>query len=274
MFSLSNHDSCGPLVVSFTNQTNLIDTFSYHWDFGNGQTSTLQNPAPVTFLSSPLFVDTTYYITLQAFNECDTSVHLDSVIVRANPKARFSVSSTSGCSPFTIQINNTSLGNAYEYYWDFGNGDTDTTFTTGTFSYTYYTNVVDTFNLMLIAQNQCGRDTLVIDIRVAPNIIRPELPSVHLACSGAFLTWQPLSTPQPAPPVLPGILVMVRLVTTNVSQVNVPHLYTTPGVFTVTINMTNGCSDSLVTREITVYPRPDALFNPSQNIYCQEIRSG
>ncbi|MFN8244894.1 MAG: PKD domain-containing protein [Ferruginibacter sp.] len=270
LFSLSNHDSCGPLVVSFTNQTNLIDTFSYHWDFGNGQTSTLQNPAPVTFLSSPLFVDTTYYITLQAFNECDTSVHLDSVIVRANPKARFSVSSTSGCSPFTIQINNTSLGNAYEYYWDFGNGDTDTTFTTGTFSYTYYTNVVDTFNLMLIAQNQCGRDTLVIDIRVAPNIIRP---GITIGSSGLFGCVSHLATfvnsTTGATSFTWDFGDGSPLVTTNVSQVNVPHLYTTPGVFTVTINMTNGCSDSLVTREITVYPRPDALFNPSQNIYCQ-----
>ncbi len=269
-YSMSTHDSCGPLIVSFNNLTSLADTFNYHWDFGNGQTSDLQNPGPVTFLSSPLFTDITYYVTLQAYNVCDTSTYVDSVIIRANPKARFSVSSSSGCSPFTIQITNNSLGNPYAYYWDFGNGDTDTTFSTGTFSYTYYTGVVATYNLMLIAQNQCGRDTQVINIRVAPNVIRPGISvnSTELfgcvshnvnffnATSGATsFTWD-FGDGSPA-------------VVTNVSQVNVPHLYTTPGVFTVTINMTNGCSDTAITKQITVYPKPDAQFVTTQPVYCQ-----
>jgi hypothetical protein len=84
---------------------------------GNGQTSTAINPAPVTYLSNPTFFDTTYYITLRAFNECDTTSYLDSVIVRADPKARFAVSSSSGCSPFTIQVTNSSLGNPHTYFW-------------------------------------------------------------------------------------------------------------------------------------------------------------
>ncbi len=269
LFATTTQDSCGPLVVAFTNQTNLIDTFQYNWDFGNGQTSTLANPAPVTFLSSPSFTDTTYYITLSAFNECDTTTYVDSVIIRANPKARFFVSSTSGCSPFTIQITNTSLGNGFAYYWDFGNGDTDTTFTTGTFSYTYFTSVVDTFQLTLIAENQCGRDTQVINIRVAPNIIQPgvTINSTELfgcashtvnfinSTSGATqFTWDfgDGSAPQ----------------TTGVNEIIVPHTYTTAGVFTVTVQMTNGCSDTSIQKQVTVYAKPVAAFNTNNTVYC------
>jgi gliding motility-associated-like protein len=268
-FSMSNRDSCGPLTVSFVNQTNIIDTFNYLWNFGNGQTSTLANPAPVIFLSNPRFYDTTYYVVMKAFNECDTSIYIDSVIVRADPKARFFVSSTSGCSPFTIQITNTSLGNAYEYYWDFGNGVRDTTFANGTFSYTYYTGVTDTFNLMLIAQNQCGRDTQIINVRVAPNIINPgvNINATELygcvahtvnfinSTSGATsFTWDfGDSSPN---------------VVTSVFQNIVQHTYNTPGTFTVNIAMTNGCSDTSITKQVIVYPRPIAAFNTNQSTYC------
>mgnify|MGYP000113645785 CR=1 FL=1 len=268
-FSMSNRDSCGPLTVSFVNQTNIIDTFSYLWNFGNGQTSTLANPLPVTFLSNPRFYDTTYYVVMKAFNECDTSTYIDSVIVRADPKARFFVSSTSGCSPFTVQITNTSLGNAYEYYWDFGNGVRDTTFANGTFSYTYYTGVIDTFNLMLIAQNQCGRDTQIINVRVAPNIINPgvNINATELygcvahtvnfinSTSGATsFTWD-FGDGSPN-------------VVTSVFQNIVQHTYNTPGTFIVNIAMTNGCSDTSITKQVIVYPRPIAAFSTNQSIYC------
>ena len=268
-FLMSNHDSCGPLTVSFTNQTNLTDTFQYQWTFGNGQTSTSPYPAPVTYLSSPVFYDTTYYITMMAYNECDTSIYTDSVIVRADPKALFSVSSTSGCSPFTIQIINSSLGNSYEYYWDFGDGNLDTTYANGSFSHTYYTSVVDTFHLMLIAQNQCGRDTQIINIRVAPNIIVPgitidatelygcvahDVNFLNSTTGATSFTWD---FGDLTPPV-----------TTSIFQQVVPHTYNTAGTFNVTVNMTNGCSDTVVYKQVIVYPQPVAAFTTDQSLYC------
>ena len=268
-FSMSNRDSCGPLTVSFVNQTNIIDTFRYLWNFGNGQTSTLANPAPVTFLSNPRFYDTTYYVVMKAFNECDTSTYIDSVIVRADPKARFFVSSTSGCSPFTIQITNTSLGNAYEYYWDFGNGVRDTTFANGTFSYTYYTGVIDTFNLMLIAQNQCGRDTQIINIRVAPNIINPGVNINATELYGCVAhTVNFINSTSGATSFIWDFGDGSPNIVTSVFQNIVQHTYNTPGTFTVNIAMTNGCSDTSITKQVIVYPRPIAAFSTNQSIYC------
>ncbi len=111
-FSKSGSSGCGPYLVTFTNLTSPPSSFAvYYWDFGNLTTSTQFQPGPQTFLSSPSFNDTTYYITLKVYDGCDTTQYLDSVKVFPKPSARFSVSPTTGCSPFAVQFINNSLGN-------------------------------------------------------------------------------------------------------------------------------------------------------------------
>jgi len=50
-FSMENNIGCGQAKVSFTNliPSNGVEGFSYLWDFGNGETSTAENPEEVTF---------------------------------------------------------------------------------------------------------------------------------------------------------------------------------------------------------------------------------
>ncbi|MFZ4059568.1 MAG: PKD domain-containing protein, partial [Ferruginibacter sp.] len=269
IFELAPRDSCGPIQVRFTNQTPYLDTFKYLWTFGNGTSSTLAHPLPVTYQPSPLFVDTTYHITLAAYNECDTVYFRDSVIVHAKPKARFGVQSTSGCSPFTVFISNTSIGNYNSvYYWDFGNGDKDTTYAIGNLQYTYYvSNTVDTFPLRLIAMNACGSDTMLINIRVAPNTIRPILNinadqlfgcaphTVHFVNSslGATqFTWDFGDGSQ---------------FITSDTLTPVAHTYINAGTYTVQVNLTNGCSDTSASMIVVVYPKIIPNFSVSP-VFC------
>ena len=42
-FAMSNPSGCAPVTVNFSN--NLMGMLSYHWDFGNGNTSTLAQPS-------------------------------------------------------------------------------------------------------------------------------------------------------------------------------------------------------------------------------------
>lgn len=50
-FTVFNSTGCGETTVTFENNnpSNGKDGFSYNWDFGNGQTSIDENPAPVTY---------------------------------------------------------------------------------------------------------------------------------------------------------------------------------------------------------------------------------
>ncbi|MEP7108923.1 MAG: PKD domain-containing protein [Ferruginibacter sp.] len=262
---------CGPLAVNFTNNSSILNgNIQYFWNFGNGSTSSLEQPGKVNFNSSPFFNDTTYRISLKAYNGCDTTIWQDSVKIRSNPKARFGVDTTFGCSPFTVQISNTSSGGPNTYYWDFGNGVKDTSLTNGLFNYRYNIgNAVDTFSIRLIAENECGRDSQSINLRVAPNIIRPLINinssqlfgcaphrvSFNNSTSGATgYTWH---FGDNTPPDI-----------TNNNQGTVEHTYDSAGVFTVSVDITNGCSDTTVYRQVTVYAKPLATFSTNASIYC------
>ncbi len=170
-FTKDQAKGCGPLAVSFTNTSSQINGIQFFWNFGNGTYSTQATPPAVTYNTSPDFRDTTYYITLKAYNGCDTSYHRDSVLVYANAKARFTVDTTKGCSPFDVTISNRSAGNSFAYYWNFGDGQTDTTTSLNTFVHIYHTSAINTYDLRLIAENQCRRDTQTISLLVMPNNI-------------------------------------------------------------------------------------------------------
>lgn len=271
-FTKDTSFGCGPLPVKFTNTSSILNNaIQYSWNFGNGVTSSLLQPGTIIFNSSPFFNDTTYQVTLKAYNGCDTTIWRDSIKIRANPRARFGVDTTFGCSPFTVRITNTSPGGPNTYYWDFGNGVKDTTFTNGSFNYTYNIgNAVDTFTIRLIAENQCRRDTQSINVRVAPNLIKPlinvnssqlfgcapHIVSFSNNSSGATsFTWNFGDNTAP--------------VVTNNNQSSVVHTYTKAGVFTVAIDITNGCSDTTVYRQVTVYDPPLAAFTTNANSFCE-----
>ncbi|MEO5893911.1 MAG: PKD domain-containing protein [Ferruginibacter sp.] len=269
-FTKDTSAGCAPLPVTFTNVSSLLNGIQFSWDFGNGVTSDLTQPGTVAFNSSPFFTDTTYQVSLKAYNGCDTTIWRDSVTVRASPKARFGVDTTFGCSPFTVAISNTSPGGSNVYYWDFGDGERDTTFINGPLDHTYHIgNAVDTFTIRLIAENRCSRDTQLLDIRIAPNPIRPlinvnsselfgcapHIVSFNNNTSGATgFTWDFGDNTAP--------------VITNNNQNSVVHRYDSSGIFTVAVHITNGCSDTTVFREVTVYPRPLASFTTNDSLFC------
>lgn len=260
---------CGPLTVKFTNISSTISGVQFLWNFGNGVTSTIAQPDAIIFNPGPDNRDTIYLVSLKAFNGCDTTTWRDSIKVRANPKARFGIDTTFGCSPFTVRANNTSLGGPNTYYWNFGNGHLDTTYTAGILAYTYEAGYkVDTFSIQLIAANECKRDTQVINIRVAPNNLKPAInvnatdlfgcaPHVVVFNNGTTgatsFTWN-FGDGTPA------------LITNN--NQDVVHSFDTAGSFSISVNITNGCSDTIVYRSVTVYTKPVASFTTNAVIYC------
>jgi PKD repeat protein len=269
-FTKNRSAGCDTLKVTFNNTSvPLGNNFQYIWNFGNGITSTAQQPGIINYLSSPNNVDTTYFISLKAYNGCDTTYWRDSVKVRANPKARFSVDTTFGCSPFTVHIINTSKGGPSVYYWDFGNGTRDTTNTLTSFSVTYNTGVTDTFTIRLIAENECKRDTSFINVVVAPNTIQPQV-SINgnqlYSCVPATIIFN--NTTTGANSFVWNFGDGSSPLNTTQQQTLVPHIYNAAGQYTVSIRMRNGCSDTTVFRQLEVFARPDAVFTANASVFC------
>jgi PKD repeat protein len=262
-------EGCGPLTVNFFNTTAFYNAAQYSWDFGNGITSNLASPPSVTYNASPNFRDTTYYITLSVNNGCVTTVKRDSVKVFPPSQARFNVSSPSGCSPFTVTFINTSRGNNTSYYWDFGDGQTDTTHATGNLTHTYVTGTIRVFTVRLISENRCDRDTQTLNIQVSPNTIQVNLQangSQLAGCAPHTVTFN--NTSVGAASLTWNFGDGSPIIITPNDHTTVTHTYQTSGVFQVQIRLRNNCSDTLIRRTIEVYQKPVASFNASTLAAC------
>ncbi len=90
---------CSPIIVDFKDLSTGNPT-SWFWDFGNGSTSTRQNPSTTYFASG------NYTVTLIAtnINGSDTSIKTDYLAVYSEALANFGSNKTGGCFPAVVQF--------------------------------------------------------------------------------------------------------------------------------------------------------------------------
>lgn len=184
---------CSPLIATFTNQT--VGAFSFSWDYGDGSpTEYVQHPVH-RFVNTGLN-DTTYTVTMVAtslFGCVDTITR--EMTVSPMPEANFVADTYSGCSPLEVNLTNTSVGGAV-FYWDFGNGDVDTTYTLDALNYTYLNAGLSpiTYDLTLTVVTSTGcRDSYVVPFRVMP-VVTASFESDTVGCSPLQLLFTNNST--------------------------------------------------------------------------------
>lgn len=137
-------EGCAPLTVSFTNTS--LQGLTYQWSFGDGGSSTADNP---TYIYN---VPGTYSVTLTAFGiggSVNTFTKVDSVVVRPRANAFFVLQPTNVVVPTQPVFTYNLSANADQFTWDFGDG----TISNG-FNPTHYYQQAGTFDVMLIANNQ------------------------------------------------------------------------------------------------------------------------
>ena len=114
-FEFDRADMCSlPAEIQFIN--NSEGAAGYEWTFGDGTTSTQNNP--IHIYNQPDSFEITLIATNQ-FNCKDSSENLVTVFPR--PEADFGIDGAEGCSPVEVQFVNRS-SNSNNYYWDFGDG--------------------------------------------------------------------------------------------------------------------------------------------------------
>ncbi|MDD5187465.1 MAG: DUF2341 domain-containing protein, partial [Methanoregula sp.] len=128
-----------PLTVLFTD-TSTGTPATWNWDFGDGSTSTEQNPTHTYRTVGNYTVNLTVMNSLGS----DTESKARYIIARAPsandaliPIVGFTADTTSGTFPLTVQFNDTTTGNVTNWIWDFQNdGTTDSTLQNPAFTYT------------------------------------------------------------------------------------------------------------------------------------------
>jgi gliding motility-associated-like protein len=121
-FTGTNLNSCAPpLTASFTN--NSIGATSFLWDFGNGNTSTLQNPPPQTYTTYGNFTVT---LTSSSATGCSTILPKAAFVNVQKPTVSINSVPAFGCAPyiFTPTASVSAVDGVASYSWNFGNGNT------------------------------------------------------------------------------------------------------------------------------------------------------
>jgi len=126
-FSSDVFDCCDPLTVQFTDLSTAGDNpiTDWYWEFGDGDTSTAQNP-------SHIYDDGVYTVSLTVTDShgcSDTETKEEYITSNEGPTADFTADVFDCCDPLTVQFTDLSTAGdnpITDWYWEFGDGDTST----------------------------------------------------------------------------------------------------------------------------------------------------
>ena len=255
-FSVNSTDGCPMLINQFTDLS--INASTWNWNFGDGYSSSIQNP-------QHLYADTgSFQVTLITTDTIGCSSFYTMpmpIVIHPFPVAIASVTNTNVCTPNPITFQNTST-NATSYLWSFGNGDTSTSVSP---IYSYPNQGL--FNVELIAISQYGcSDTMQLTptINVSSNPVASFIVDSISGCApnninfystsidtvGATYSWT-----------------FGNGISYNGSNPSV--YYNNPGNYNVNLTVTNnnGCSDTVLST-INIPSKPLASGSISDSSGC------
>lgn len=251
---------CAFEPVQFTDLTNEADT--WYWDFGDGSISTLQNPLHQYADTGLLNV-----ILYATNNGCKDSLKINNFIRIKPPIAKFGFQTT--CSN-RLQFNflDSSIG-ATSWFWDFGDGTTDTSQNP-----VHFFTAFATYNVTLTVKN----DTCSNSITKAIKVIK-EAPDFHSAFTTAcrrstFYFYGDVSNASDIAEFLWDFGDGTQWNSTSYNSGGYAyHYYPFAGYYTVTLITTDiyGCKDTIVKPNYIRVNGPTANFSVTNNTGCKGI---
>jgi gliding motility-associated-like protein len=265
-FTASPLSGCSPLVVNFQDLSSGSPT-SWNWDFGNGNTSSLQNP------TAAYFTPGLYTITLTVTNAggSHTLTRSNYISVYEMPTVNFVADNTIGCRPFPVQFTDQSSAGAgntnVSWEWSFGNGNISTLQNPST---VYNSSGVYTVTLKVTNDKGCSR-----------TLSKPNYINVSAGVQASFTHTQPTVCRPPASISFtnnstgPGTLSYLwNFGDGNTSTLQNPvHTYTAAGNYTVTLITTSslGCSDTAQTTTPIAIGEYNMGFNGPSSACVYEV---
>ena len=254
-FSVSQN--CG-LTKQFTDNSSISAPGAitgWNWNFGNGQTSTLQNPshtysAPGTYNVQLIVTDN---------SSCRDTIN-QQVVVNSIPNANFTAPQT--CLGSATQLTNTTniVGNApLTHQWNFGNGQTSTQ-TSPTVSYGQ--TGAYTITLISTGPGNC-RDTATQVVNIVPTPVAGFTLPPPCGLVGQITNTSTIAAP--------GNINAYQWNLGNgqtSNQINPTTNYSSLGTYNITLTATSsqGCTNT-VTQPFTVYGTPTAQFTAPQTCH-------
>ena len=251
---------CFPLPVQFTDQSTAGSGVinSWQWDFGDGASSALQNPAH-TYAASG-----NYNVTLRVSNNqgcIKVLTKTQYVKISTGVHADFSNSLPASCSPpSTISFQNLSTGTGtLSYQWSFGDGGTSILTSP---SHTY--NTTGSFTVRLIVTNTSGcKDTITKANVINIGTIHAAFTSPDSVCAGSLISFTNTSAPVPS-----SVAWNFGDGTTS-TLINPSKIYATSGPKLVRLVAFFGACSDTTYKTVIVKDRPTVAFTGSPLSSCK-----
>ncbi|MFM7015205.1 MAG: choice-of-anchor L domain-containing protein [Bacteroidota bacterium] len=257
-FSATNACEGSPVILQNQTAVNGGSIFTQLWSFGDNQTSNLYNPGTHTYL-----FDGPYTITLTATsNHLCTAKSTQPISIYDTPIAGFA--SDSVCFGKLMHLNDTSLvmndviaSSAFSY---------NSSVISNNSSFAYLFNAIGTLPVQLITTSGHGCvDTIIKNVIVNSNPVISFTGGPLQGCDPLYVNFTEILTNTN------GSITDVSYLFGDGDSANYTsplHIYTTPGVYDVTLTATSqyGCmSDTTYNSYIHVYTNPvaDFYYTPS-----------
>ncbi|PKR80044.1 hypothetical protein CW751_11795 [Brumimicrobium salinarum] len=254
-FSISGNTGCAPANLTFTNNsTNASPANDFDWDMDNGNTYTTTITPPGQVYNNA----GTYTISLTAGNACGDSTLTRTINLDTIPIADFDLLPDEGCSPLTVNVNNTSIGNVTQYRWTRSGYGYSYGPNYGPFTYTYGPgNTPVTRNISLRALNSCGSTNHSESIIIHRPTRAQFTTSSNAVCIGSDFTFTNNSLGE-------NLTYEWSFGDGSTSTSAGPHThnYTNPGSYDVQLIAKGYCGNDTITRTVVVHPTTIADVTP------------
>lgn len=260
----------------FTDQS--IGADSWNWDFGDGTTSTLQNPTH-TFTAVG-----TYTVSLTVVNLSTGCDYIKTLQIRvADEQALFTASALEICRNSSTTFNATSIQGTpaiVSYEWNFGDGSTATV---NNVTHTYLQTGLFTVNLKITDVNGC-MDSIVKNNYI--KVVGPKAafaPATPGSCLNAAVTFNDLSTAYGSHPLTTWYWNYGDGVYDSLTSAPFQHMYSNSGVYSVTLKIKDsfGCTDTtkldnalIISTPVANYMSFDTLSCPGKPVIFQSQSTG
>lgn len=244
--------NCDGNIISFFDNTPGNIT-AWDWDFGDGNTSNLQNPTHLYATGG------TYNVTLTAYDGPCSGTATFPVTIFEMPVPSFTI--TPDCANQTTTFTNTSTigsGSITVFNWDMTGG---TPATANTQNATTIYNTPGTYNVELYIESDNGCADSITQVVVIPDVPVADFTFVE-ECLGTPTCFTDASTVTGS--TINGWSWDFGDGNTDNTQ-NPCNNYATGGLYNVTLTVTaaNGCTSLPITQAVNAYVAPTAGFTTS-----------
>jgi len=247
---------CSGSLTSFTALgTNLQDVVVWYWQFGDGASSSLQNPVHI-YLSAG-----TYVVTLSVtYSSGSGTMATNYVNILQLPAANFMVSNSCVNTPVQFTDLSTAMyGYITGWHWDFGDGSSTTVAFPNNPNVSHVFPGAGTYNVSLSITTNDGCTNVK-----TKTVTVYTLPGVDFTATGSCVGSPVMFTPDPAVTNINAVAMWNWTFGDGMSSSmqNPQHVYALAAsyVVTLTITDTSGCSAS-VSHSITINPLPISAFS-------------